>query len=140
MIMNGRRERGAAGTAWLALLVMVMALTIGISVDLTGLVHAKQRAFDLAQQAGRAAGNQVQAGPAILGETPSFDLDAAATAAADFLADSGTVGTVTVTGPASLHIRVTTVYEPKVLAMIGSRTVAGDADIVLARVVEGAER
>ncbi len=132
-------ERGAAGTAWMALLVMVMALTIGISVDLTGLVNAKQRAFDLAQQAGRAAGNQVQAGQAILGETPSLDLDAAATAAADFLTGSGAVGTVTITGPQTLHIRVTTVYQPKVLPLIGARTVAGEADISLTRVVDGAQ-
>ncbi len=134
------RDRGAAGTAWMALLVMVMALAIGISVDLTGLVHAKQRAFDLAHQAGRAAGNQVDPGPAILGHTPSLDVDAAGAAATDFLAASGADGTVTITGPQSLHIRVTTVYQPKVLTLIGTRTVAGEADIALTRVVDGAQR
>lgn len=135
-------ERGAAASVWMALLVMVMALTIGISVDLTGLVNAKQRAFALAQQAARAAANQVESAQAMRGQAPVVDVAAARTAAAGYLSAAGVSGTVTVTGPRSLHVHVTASYQPKFLGNIGvgPRQVAGDADVSLSRVVDGVQR
>ena len=133
-------ERGVAGSAWIALLVMVMIMAIGISVDLTGLVNAKQKAFDLAHQAGRAAANQVDESEAMMGLTPSIDLGAASSAASGFLDAAGADGTVSVTGPQTLHVTVSVVYQPKILSFLGSRTIAGDADITLTRVVDGTQR
>ena len=140
-VMSSRHdERGGAGSAWIALLVMVMIMTIGISVDLTGLINAKQKAFDLAHQAGRAAANQIHEGEAMTGQTPSIDVGAASAAASGFLSADGADGSVSVTGPQSLHVSVSVVYQPKILSFLGSRTVAGDADISLTRVVDGSQR
>lgn len=137
-----RNERGAAASVWMSLLVMVMAMTIGISVDLTGLVNAKQRTFDLAQQAARTAANQVEAAQAMRGQVPVVDVAAARTAAAGYLNAAGVRGTVSVTGPRSLHVHVTASYQPKFLGSIGvgPRQVAGDADVTLTRVVGGVQR
>jgi len=126
----------------MSMLVVVMAAAIGIAVDLTGLVNAKQRAFDLAQQAARTGSNQVQVGQAMQGQTPDIDIAAARTAAANYLATAGISGTVTITGPHSLHVHTTATYQPKVLGTvgIGGRSVSGDADVNLSRVVNGAQR
>lgn len=134
-----RDEKGSA-SVWMAMLVVVMVLAIGIAVDLSGLVGAKQRAFDVAQQAGRAASNQVQVGQVMMGQTPTIDIGAARAAAASYLSASGVSGTVTITGPQSLHVHVTGTYSPKFLSAVGSRPISADADITLSRTVNGAQR
>jgi Flp pilus assembly protein TadG len=136
-----RNERGAI-TVWVAMAVSILVLVIGITVDLTGQVNAQQRAFDLAQQAGRSAANQVNAGQAMQGQTPTIDIVAASSAAAGYLHAAGVDGTVTVTGPTSLHVHVATVYQPRFLgaAGVGPKTVSGDIDVALARVVNGTQR
>lgn len=135
-------ERGAAASVWIALLVLVLGLVIGITVDLTGQVNAQQRAVDIAQQAGRAAANQVQSAQAMQGRSPAIDIAAARTAAAAYLASTGVQGTVTVTGPQSLHVHVATTYQPRFLGTIGigPRSVNGDTDVSLSRVVNGVQR
>ena len=47
-----------------------------------------------------------------------------------------------ITGPTTLSVHVTIVYQPKFLgtAGIGPKTVSGDATILLSRVVNGATR
>lgn len=135
-------ERGASASVWMAMLVTIIVLAIGIAVDLTGLVNAQQRTFDLAQQAGRAGTNQVQVGQAMQGINPDIDLATARTAALGYLRAAGVTGSVTITGPRSLHVHATATYQPKFLGVIGlgPRQVSGDADISLARVVNGGER
>ncbi len=54
-----------------------MVLCVGIAVDLSGDVHAQQRAHDIAAQAARAAGEQIAPPPAIRGHTPTVDPSAA---------------------------------------------------------------
>lgn len=127
---------------WGVLIALVLVLVIGITVDLTGQVNAQQRAHDLAQQAGRTAANQVQASQIMRGQSPQIDTTAARTAAQSYLAAAGVQGSVNITGPTSLSVRVTVVYQPKFLgaAGIGPKTVSGDATIQLSRVVNGATR
>lgn len=136
-----RHERGSA-TVWGVLLALVLTLVVGITVDLTGQVNAQQRALDLAQQAGRAAANEVEAAPAMQGRLPVVELAAARAAAARYLAASHVQGSVTATGPASLRVHVSTTYQPVFLGAVGfgPKTVTGQVDVTLARVVNGAER
>lgn len=84
----------------------------------------------------------IQAAEAMRGEVPVIDVAAARSAAADYLSGAGVSGTVTVTGPRSLHVRVIATYQPKFLGPLGvaPRAVAGEADVSLTRVVEGAPR
>ena len=60
------RERGSV-TVWLALASFVMIVVVGLAVDLTGQVHAQQRARDLAAQAARVGGQQINTPRAIRG-------------------------------------------------------------------------
>ena len=70
--MRHHDERGSV-TVWGVLIALVITMVIGITVDLTGQVNAQQRAHDLAQQAGRTAANQVQAGQIMRGQSPQID-------------------------------------------------------------------
>ena len=137
--MRQRDERGSV-TVWGVLIALILTLVIGITVDLTGQVNAQQRAHDLAQQAGRTAANQVQASQIMRGQSPQIDTAAARTAAAAYLDAAGVEGSVSITGPTTLSVHVTIVYQPKFLgtAGIGPKTVSGDAAILLSRVVNGA--
>ena len=56
--------RSASGWRSSAFVMMVL---VGLAVDLGGQVHAKQRAHDIAAEAARTGGEQVQAAPAIEG-------------------------------------------------------------------------
>jgi len=134
-------ERGSV-TVWGVLIALVLVSVIGIAVDLTGQVNAQQRAHDLAQQVGRTAANQVQASQVMRGQSPQIDTAAARTAALGYLHAAGVDGSVQITGPSTLSVHVTIVYQPKFLgtAGIGPKTVSGDANIQLSRVVNGAPR
>lgn len=140
-MMRVHDERGSV-TVWGVLIAVVLIMVIGITVDLTGQVNAQQRAHDLAQQAGRTAANQVQASQVMRGQSPQIDTAAARTAASNYLRAVGVDGSVTITGPTTLSVHVTIVYQPKFLgtAGIGPKTVSGDATIQLSRVVNGALR
>ena len=142
MMPAGRDERGAVVTVWVAMLMTVLVAVVGITVDLTGQVNAQQRAFDLAQQAGRAAANQTLVGLAMQGQAPEIDPAEAQRAAADYLSAAGVTGTITITGPTTLVVRVTTTYQPTFLGTlgVGAKTVSGDANVDLTRVVNGAPR
>ena len=102
----------------------VMMVLVGLAVDLGGQVHAKQRAHDIAAEAARTGGEQVQAAPAIEGRYVSVDTAAARTAAEEYLAAAGVTGTVTVTGGDTITVNVTDTYTPKFLGFIG----IGDLD------------
>ncbi len=134
-------ERGMV-TVWGVLITLVLILVIGITVDLTGQVNAQQRAHDIAQQAARAAANQVQATQAMTGLTPTVDTGQAQAAAAGYLSAAGVTGTVTITGPTTLQVHVSYVYQPKFLGAfgMGPKPVSGDASVQLTRVVNGVPR
>src|SRR3954452_12825884 len=104
-------ERGSI-SIWLAVSTFVMMMLIGLAVDLGGQVHAKERAHDIAAEASRAGGEQVQAAPAIKCQSVAIDAAAARNAAEDFLAASGVAGTVTVTGGDTITVNVTDTYNP----------------------------
>lgn len=139
--MTRRRDERGSVTVWAVLIALILVLVIGITVDLTGQVNAQQRAHDLAQQAGRAAANRVQAAQIMRGESPQIDAAAARSAAQSYLSAAGVQGGVQITGPTTLAVHVTVVYQPRFLgtAGIGPKTVSGDATVQLSRVVNGAE-
>ena len=139
--MSSRDERGSI-SIWLALAALVMVLAVGLAVDLGGQVQAQQRAHDLAAQAARAGGEQVQAAPAIEGTGATIDPTAAIAAANSYLAAAGVTGTVTVTGPDTITVTVHTTYTPTFLTAIGINhlTVTGTATAHLIRSLGGQPR
>lgn len=134
-------ERGSI-SIWAVTATIVMVTLVGLAVDLGGQVHAQQRAHDVAAQAARAGGQQVQAAPAVEGRYVALDTVAARQAAEQFLASAGVEGTVTITGGTTLTVRVADTYEPTFLSIIGisDLTVTGDASARLIRTTGGVER
>ena len=137
----GRRERGSV-SIWLAASGLVMIILVGLAVDLGGKVGAQQRAQDVARQAARAGGQQLQAAGAIRGDGVTVDPTAARRAAQTYLAGSGMTGTASVVGGQSVNVTTTATYECTFLGIIGlsAFTVHGAADSRTTRSVDGVER
>jgi Flp pilus assembly protein TadG len=140
-VTRRHNERGSI-SLWVVTATIVMMTLVGLAVDLGGQVHAQQRAHDVAAQAARAGGQQVEAAPAVEGRYVALDTAAARRAAEQYLAAAGVEGTVTITGGTTLVVRVTDIYEPTFLSMvgIGNLTVTGDASARLIRTTGGVER
>ncbi|MFT4083935.1 MAG: pilus assembly protein TadG-related protein [Nocardioides sp.] len=136
-----RDERGSI-SIWMVTASFVMIVLVGLAVDLGGQVQAKERAHDIAAEAARTGGEQVQAAPAIEGQYLAVDTTAAKKAAEDYLAASGVTGTVTITGGNTIMADVTDVYDPKFLSIIGvgNLTVTSSAAARLIRSLGGSER
>ena len=66
MMRRTRDERGSI-SLWMVTASFVMMVLVGLAFDLGGQIHAKQRAHNVAAEAARAGGEQVEAGPAIEG-------------------------------------------------------------------------
>lgn len=139
--MTRREERGSI-TIWLAITSLAMMILVGLAVDLGGQVHAQQRAHDLAAQAARAGGEQVQAAPAVAGDFVRVDAAAASQAARAYLTAADVDGAVAVTGGTSLTVEVTDVYHPRFLGLIGINhlQVTGSATARLVRSLGGTEQ
>src|SRR3546814_19857677 len=109
---------------------LAMMILGGLAVDLGGQVHEQQRAHDVAAQAARTGGQQVQAVPAVEGRYVALDTAAARQAAEEYLAAAGVEGTVTVSGGNTLTVNVTDVYAQTFMAIIRSeeRRVGKESD------------
>ena len=133
-------DEGGSVSLWMVLATFVMMVLIGLAVDLGGQVHAKQRAQDIAAQAARAGGQEVQAAPAIEGSRLSVDAAAARAAAKDYLAAAGVEGTVTIISGDTITVNVTDSYAPRFLSFIGDLNVTGEASARIVRSLGGTER
>ncbi len=135
-------ERGSV-TLWALSSAVAFLLIVGISVDLTGQIRAKQQAADIAAHAVRVAGQRVD--PAtLMGGRPASTIEAAAatTAAQHAIAEAGMTGTVTITGGVRITVTTTARYQPVFLSSLGfgALTVTGTATGRLVRAQDGTER
>jgi Flp pilus assembly protein TadG len=120
-----------------------MILLVGLAVDVGGQVHAKQRAQDIAVEAARAGGQQLQAPAAVRGQGAVADPGQAIAAVRSYLAGTSDVtGTASVSGGNTITVNTTSTYEPKFLSIIGigSLTVSGHAQVQITRAVGGVPR
>lgn len=138
---DAARERGSV-SSWLVTSTFVMILGVGIAVDLTGQVHAQQHARDVASQAARVGGQQLQGGAALRGQGAQADAHQAAVAARTYLVSTGMTGTVTVPGGVRVVVRAEDLYQTKFLSFIGltSMPVSGEAEARIVRAVGGIEQ
>lgn len=136
-----RDERGSV-TLWIALSTFVMMALVGLAVDLGGQVYAQQRAHDLAAQAARAGGQQVQPATAIQGQAVRVDTAAARTAAQDYLRAAGATGSVSIVRAETLTVVVTDTYDPQFLTFLGINQlrVSGSASARLVRTLGSTEQ
>ena len=132
------RDRGSI-SIWIATGGLVMIVLAGMAVDLGGQVYAQQHARDIARQAARAGGQQLQAAPAVRGEAAVVDPTAAIRAASTYLAASDVTGSATVAGGHTVVVNTTAVYTTKFLSIIGINRlpVTGHAEATTTRAVAG---
>jgi hypothetical protein len=141
--MNHRHdEKGTALTTGAVLLVTVFTLILGIAVDLAGQVQTKRQAFDVAAQAARVAGQQLDT-DRFLDTTGSFRLSttAARQAALDYIEQAGMTGQVTIDGT-DITVTATAQYTPVILPLLGIAIlpVTGTAHARAVRALDGTER
>jgi len=136
-------ERGSI-SIWALLIVAAFTLIVGISVDLTGQINAKMRATDIAAQAARIAGQQIDPDSLMSGQpTTRVNTVRARSAALTYIAGAGMTGTVTTeAGGRQLQITTTARYQPLFLGSIGLGpfTVTGNSTARLVRAQDGSER
>ena len=135
----GSPERGSVAV-WMITTSMAMILLVGLAVDLSGRVYAKQRAQDVAAEAARAGGQQLQGAAAIRGQGAVVDPGPAIAAANTYIAAApGITGTVSVVGGTSVVANTSTTYTTKFLSIIGitTLTVTGHAEVQVNRAVNG---
>jgi len=139
---HSRRDKGSV-TIWLALASFVMIVLVGVAVDLSGQVYAQQHARDIAAQAARTAGQQIDASRGVRGIGAQTNTAQAIAAAKSYIAAAGMEGDATVTGGGTtIMVSVVDTYETKFLSIIGltSLRVTGSAETRVVRVVGGVER
>jgi Flp pilus assembly protein TadG len=136
-------ERGSAVTVWAVLIVTVLTLIIGIAVDLSAQVQAKRHASDVAAQAARLAGQQLDADRFLdSGGTLTLANTTAREAALDYIEQCGMTGQVVITGGTDISVTTTARYTPVFLSSIGVGTleVTGSAHARAVRALNGTER
>jgi Flp pilus assembly protein TadG len=141
-IVTRRRDERGSITVWLALASFVMMFLVGLAVDLGGQVHAHERAHDLAAQAARAGGEEVESAAAIQGHDLAINPAAARAAAQRYLDDAGVSGTVAITNGNTITVSVHDSYDPRFLGLLGINRldVNGTATARLIRTLGGNER
>lgn len=139
--MTQRRDERGAVTVWLAGASVLMVSVIGITVDLGGQLHAKERAHTIAAQAARIGAEQITA-DAMLGTKPTLDVGQARTAANAYLRAAGVDGTVSVSDGLRVTVTVVDTYQPLFLGSIGvgTLTVSASSTAELKRAQKGSER
>ena len=137
-----RRDHGSV-TIWLALASFTMIVLVGVAVDLSGQVYAQQHARDVAAQAARTAGQQIDAAAGVRGIGAQADPAQAIAAAKAYLVAAGVTGDVAIAGGGTtITVTVADTYKTKFLSIIGlsSLRVTGTAETRVVRVVGGVER
>jgi Flp pilus assembly protein TadG len=132
LLARCRAEAAARGdlgsmSLFLALSALAILMVMGLLVDGGGALNASNRATSLAQEAARAAGEQVDAAQAIQGNTITIDPDAARGAALDYLAAADVQGDVQITdGGQTLTVTVHDTYATHFASLLGVGTIHVD--------------
>lgn len=124
-------------TVFTALAALALLLMVGLVVDGGDRMRTVGRADRVAGEAARAAVEAVDT----RGRTLTLDRSTAVAAATAYLRAVGVAGTVTVTGPRTVHVEVRIEGTYLILSLVGSGRyeVTGSADAGLSVGVEGAD-
>lgn len=135
------RERGSI-SAWLAVTTFGVMLMFGLVVDMVGADQARHRAETVANEAARAAGQELENTAAAHGLGVSTNSARAMSAGEQYLATAGVSGTVSLQSGTTIVVTTTDSYSTKVLGLIGvdSVTVTGEGTSRVVRAVDGSEQ
>ena len=131
----GDREAGSV-TVFFVVAVVALFAMVGLVVDGGTKIRTAQQAAALAEEAARAAGQDITLAAAVRGDTIAADPGRAAAAARTYLAENGLTGTVWITNNGAAVTVTVSVTKPTVfLSLIGiaSVTVTGRAEARLVR-------
>ncbi|MFC8953664.1 pilus assembly protein TadG-related protein [Streptomyces sp. NPDC057101] len=107
-----------------ALSAIGIIMIMGLLVDGGGALNATNKATGLAQEAARAAGQQLNIPEAVQGTEITVDPDAAVAAAQDYLAAQNVSGSVTITdGGQRLEVTVHDTYNTLFAQFVGRSTI-----------------
>ncbi|MCX4451683.1 TadE/TadG family type IV pilus assembly protein [Streptomyces sp. NBC_01789] len=135
---HSRRDDTGSITLYWLLLAPVLFGLLALVVDGTGLDRARAHAEDLAAEAARSAGQQIDLAQAIPGQAIVIDPDAAQQAAKAFLAQAGAHGTVNVSADGTrITVDVTDTYAPQMIPALNGVSVTGHSSAALIRQLEG---
>ncbi|MFC8010987.1 pilus assembly protein TadG-related protein [Streptomyces cinereoruber] len=110
---------------YFALASLAILMVMGLLVDGGGALNAANRATSIAQEAARAAGQQLDPAQAIEGSAITIDPDAAVGAAQDYLAAAGVQGSVQITdGGRRLAVTVNDSYQTYFAQFVGASTIS----------------
>ncbi|MFF6903711.1 TadE/TadG family type IV pilus assembly protein [Streptomyces hydrogenans] len=117
------RDRGSM-SLYFALVAVALLMVMGLLVDGGGALNAANRATSGAQEAARAAGQQLDVAQAMEGDAITLDPDAAVAAAQDYLAAAGLQGSAEITGDGrSLTVNVRGSYSTYFAQFVGVGTI-----------------
>ncbi|WP_331747732.1 pilus assembly protein TadG-related protein (plasmid) [Streptomyces sp. NBC_00853] len=117
-------DRGSLSPFY-ALSAIGIIMIMGLLVDGGGALNATNKATGLAQEAARAAGQQLNVPAAVQGTEITVDPDAAVAAAQDYLAGQNVSGSVTVTdGGQRLEVTVHDTYTTLFAQFVGRSTIS----------------
>lgn len=125
-------DRGSI-TLWFVVIMLVLVCIVGLVVDGGGKIQARQRANFVAEEAARAAGQEIVRPLGMRGIATVVDPLTAQLAAQAYLARAGVPGVVIPVSPTTLVITTTITYQPKFLGLIGigPQVVTGRATVNL---------
>lgn len=134
-------DEAGAVTLFAVIATTILVLFVGIAVDLSGKLHALQRAQDVARQAARAAAQAAEGPSVVRGGAARVDPARAAQAAQAYLNTAGVTGSVSVSGDL-VTVRTSATYTPVMLSLAGvaTQSVSGESTARLYRVAEGVAR
>ncbi|GAB4590059.1 TadE/TadG family type IV pilus assembly protein [Nocardia sp. IFM 10818] len=133
-------RRSGSYVIWFPLTALALVIMLGLANDGADLVHARQHANLVAEEAARTAGQQVVRPLGMRGIAAVADPILAQGAAQAYLALHPDVhGVVIPTGPTTLLVITEVVWTPDILGFIGvgAKTVTGRAIIQLNRTNNG---
>ncbi|MFE7586588.1 TadE/TadG family type IV pilus assembly protein [Streptomyces gardneri] len=116
-------DRGSL-SAYFALATVAILMVMGLLVDGGGALNTANRATSLAQEAARAAGQQLDVARAVEGTAITVDPAAAQAAAQDYLAAAGAQGTATISdGGQRITVTVNDAYSTSFARFVGLGTI-----------------
>ncbi|MFE9687545.1 pilus assembly protein TadG-related protein [Streptomyces sp. NPDC006285] len=122
--LTRRREYGSM-SLFFAVTTVGMLLVMGLLVDGSKSLNAANRAQSLAQEAARAAGQQLDPAAAIQGTAITIDPDAARDAAQDYLAAEDVQGDVEISADGqTMTVTVHDTYRTLFAQLLGKATIS----------------
>ena len=118
--LRGRRCRDERGSisVWMIASAVALIGIAGIGTDLSGQVHTKQHAQDVAAQAARVGAEQVS-DDVVTGHTATIDFAAARYAAQQYLQAAGLDGSVSVLNGTTIEVTTAETYDTTFLGLLG---------------------